>query len=128
MTARPDPRQFDLLALLAPVPAPAIIRPCDADGAVVRGEVDETLTLPHPRMAWHSARIELHRHDDGLWMWSTSWQDDDGSGATYRVGPKWGKFAATRDDALAHASGELQARARGKVAARIRKWLGSLAA
>lgn len=92
--------QASLLDLLR---SPPVARPVDPDGPVVQGEPDETLTLPHPRMAWPLARIELHRHDDGLWMWSVS----SACTSSYKVGPKWGRFAQTRDDALFHAAQEL---------------------
>ncbi|GGO94981.1 hypothetical protein [Stakelama pacifica] len=95
------------LDLFAAATAPAIRRPVKPHGKVVQGEVDETLTLPHPRMAWHRARIELHRHHAGLWMWSTSWQAVN-SGRSYRVGEKWGKFAESRDAALFHAVQEMR--------------------
>lgn len=91
--------QLDLFSALR---QPAIIRPVDPMGSVVQGDPDETLTLPHPRLAWHLARIELHRHSDGTWMWSASM-----CGGGYKVGPKWGRFAATRDDALHWAVEEL---------------------
>lgn len=92
---------FDLLR------GPPMIRPVDPDGHVVQGAPDETLTLPHPRMAWPLARIELNRDcASGLWMWSVSI-----AGGGYKVGAKWGRFASTRDDALFHASRELLAKA-----------------
>lgn len=101
------PDQTSLLDLMR---APPIIRPVDPDGPVIQGEPDELLRLKHPRLAWDIARIELHRHDDGLWMWSVSV-----AGGGYRVGPKWGKFAATRDDALHHAAQELNKGMRRKL-------------
>jgi hypothetical protein len=116
----------DLLDLMR---APPIKRPCDPNGEVVRGEVDETLTLPHPRGGWHRARIELHRHTDGLWMWGTN-VDADGYGGGYRVGPKWGNFAQTRDDALHWAVQEILDRLKNKTdpaAQNIRDWAQGLA-
>lgn len=92
-------QQLDLFA--TPVASP-IIRPVDRDGGVIQGEPDETLILPHPRLAWPLARIDLHQHTDGTWMWGIT-----RAGGGYRVGPKWGKFAATRDDALHWAVQEL---------------------
>lgn len=89
-----QPSLFDMLR------GPMIVRPCDGLGPVVQGEADETLILPHPRLAWDRARIELHRHTDGLWMWSVSLHGDEGAGGGYKVGPKWGRFAESRDDAL----------------------------
>lgn len=97
--------QLDMFAILRP---PPILRPVEPHGPVVESDPDEVLRLPHPRLAWDLAAIELHRHSDGLWMWSVN----HGCGG-YRVGPKWGKFASTRDDALHHAAQELIARTRG---------------
>lgn len=79
--------------------------PVDPDGPVLQGPADITLTLPHPKLAWALARIEVHPHKDGRWMWSASV-----CGSGYKVGPKWGRFApdqqaATRcaaDEILAH--------------------------
>lgn len=101
------------MSLLDMMRAPAIIRPVDGSGHVVQGPVAEVLTLPHPRMAWPLARIELHPHDDGLWMWSAS-----SAGGGYRVGVKWGKFAETRDDAAHYAARELLDRCAGYRASR----------
>ena len=113
---------FDLLH------APPVIRPVDPDGAVVR-EPDVVLSLPHPRMAWNYADIELHQHDDGLWMWATSYCSD-GAGGGYRVGAKWGHFAETRDDALYYAIAELKERLARRPcadASKILTWLEGLA-
>lgn len=117
------------LSLLDALHAPPIIRPVDRDGHVVV-DPDEALVLPHPRMAWERARIELHRHSDGLWMWSASWQCNN-AGRCYGVGAKWGKFAETRDDALFYAVAELRAGLAERdidrsEASAIMKWAGSL--
>lgn len=108
--------------------APPVQVPIDANGSVVQGDVDEYLFLPHPRMAWHRAEIELHRHENGLWMWSTSWHcEEQGSG--YRVGPKWGKFAESRADALFYAVREITSRLDGRDSAdakQIIAWAASL--
>ena len=85
--------------------SPPITRPVDPDGHVIQGEPDEVLRLPHPRLAWDIARIQLHRHSDGLWMWAIGH-----AVVGFRVGPKWGRFADTRDDALYYAAQELIAR------------------
>lgn len=90
------------LSLFDAIRAPRVIRPVEPYGEVVKGEVHETLILPHPRLVWHLAEVELHQHADGLWMWSVS-----SVGSSYKVGPKWGKFAQTRDDALSYARDEL---------------------
>lgn len=118
--------QLNLFDVLRRPPVTVAI---DRNGPVIKGDVDETLTLPHPRMAWDYAEIELHRHTDGLWMWSVSWNADMGGGG-YRVGAKWGKFAETRDDALYYACCELETRVRGdgKEAALIMKWVAGLKA
>ncbi|QND42327.1 hypothetical protein HB770_10960 [Rhizobium leguminosarum bv. viciae] len=89
---------------------------------------DFTFRLPHPRMVWDRAEIEVHRHEDGMWMWSASFMADS-EGSSYRVGPKWGKFAETREDALFFAVEELEARIgkkAGSDAALILKWLNAL--
>ncbi|MBT0780551.1 hypothetical protein [Paracoccus sp. pheM1] len=93
---------MDQLSLFDALRQPPVMRPVEPSGTVVQGEIDETLTLPHPRLAWPLARIELHQHVDGLWMWSVSM-----AGGGYRVGPKWGKFAQSRDDARSYACDEL---------------------
>lgn len=116
------------LTLFDALHEPPVLLPVDPDGHVVQGDVDEFLFLPHPRLAWNHAEIELHRHDDGLWMWSASWHCDS-CGHGYRVGPKWGKFAQTRDDALFYAVREITSRLEGKdspEAKQILKWLASL--
>ena len=91
--------QLDMLVLMRPAP---IRRPILADGDVVQGEPHETLRLPHPRRAWPMACIELHQHDGGMWMWGVQH-----AGGGYKVGPKWGRFAYTRYDALYFAADEL---------------------
>lgn len=122
--------QMDMLDMLEPPLPKAIYRPVDPDGSVVQVDVDETLTLQKPRMAWDSARIELHRHE-GLWMWSSA-LSCDGSGRSYRVGPKWGNFARTRGDALVLAINEIRTWLRDRTEGvspdgkRILAWLSSL--
>jgi len=116
------------LGLFDALHALPVIVPVDPDGPVVKGEVDEFLCLPHPRLAWNRAEIELHRHENGLWMWSASWHCDN-CGSSYRVGPKWGKFAETRDDALFYAVRELTAALEGKdtpEAKQILEWAAAL--
>lgn len=117
--------QLDLFSALR---GPKIVLPIDPDGHVVHGNIDEVLTLPHRGLAWNRADIELHRHVDGRWMWSTSFHIEDRGGG-YRVGPKWGKFAETRDDALFYAIEELSSRLDGydtKDARDIRAWMAAL--
>lgn len=79
-------------------------------------------------MAWNFADIKLHRHDDGLWMWSVAFCCD-GEGSGYQVGPKWGKFAETRDDALFYAIAEMRTRLEARKSAdaiKILTWLETL--
>lgn len=99
-------------------------------GSVLDSSMDPhfTFRLPHPRMVWDRAQIEVHCHDDGMWMWSASFMADS-EGSSYRVGPKWGKFAETREDALFFAVEELESRLGrkgGPDAALILKWLHAL--
>jgi len=42
------------------------------------------------------------QHDDGRWMWATGT-----CGGGYKVGPKWGNFAATQQEATRYAAAEL---------------------
>lgn len=116
------------LALFDVLHAPPVIISVNPDGPVLRGDPDETLALPHPRLAWNRAQIELHRHENGLWMWSTCWQCGN-AGSGYRVGEKWGKFAQSRDDALFYAKREISSRLKGSLgieAEKILLWLETL--
>lgn len=98
--------QLDLLGLLV---APPVVRRIEPDGTVVQGEVDTVHRFqPDPRKRWFHAEIELHPHD-GLWMWSTTYSIG-GCGGGYRVGPKWGRFARTKIDALHWAVEEMAER------------------
>lgn len=99
-------QQLSMFDIWTP-PAAIMIEPCDPFGAVIQDEVDEILTLPRKGNVNPIAEIELHRHTDGRWMWSTEHHLSNGSGGGYRVGPKWGQFAATRADALRAAVDEL---------------------
>jgi len=91
--------QLDLFAALIP---PPVLEPVDPDGPVVQGPPDITLRLPHPRMAWDLASIQLHQHEDGRWMWAART-----AGGGYKVGPKWGRFAPTQAEAMHHAAAEV---------------------
>ncbi len=104
---------MDLLDLMV---APALILRVDPDGPVVQGQVDEVLALKNPKLpnGVPTAKIELHQHSDGKWMWSTSAHLSNDGGYGYRVGPKWGKFAGCRDDALHWARKELTNRLKNK--------------
>jgi hypothetical protein len=100
-----------MTTLLDLMTAPPIRRAIDPDGQVV-ATPDETLRFDGGKR-WLGAEIELHRDaESGFWMWSVSYQLPD-RGSCYRVGPKWGKFAASRMDALAHARAELRDRLKG---------------
>lgn len=97
--------QKSLLDLLH---APPTLLPVDPLGTVILTEIDERIVLPHPRRRWERACIEVHQHTDGLWMWAVQFHLDSGCGSGYRVGPKWGRFAATRGDAIFHAAEEMR--------------------
>lgn len=101
-----------------PLPKPDVIRkPVEPYGAVIQGEaLVETIELGDPNKATGGApyiRIELSRTPEGLWMWSSGFQNTQG-GWCYRVGPKWGKFTRTRHDAIAAACREVIDRARNR--------------
>lgn len=118
---------IEQMSLFDALHAPPLVIPVEPHGAVIAGEVDTHLFLRHPRLAWHLAEIELHPHE-GMWMWSASFNCDN-HGSSYRVGPKWGKFAANKADALFYAVKELEERMAGKpgpVAAQIIAWARGL--
>ncbi len=116
------------LGLFDAIRRPPVRLQVNAGGHVLQTEPDFTFRLKQPRYAWDRAEIEIHQHDNGMWMWSTSYNADmDGSG--YRVGEKWGKFAETRDDALSYACEELERALAGRQTADavlILKWVVSL--
>jgi len=99
-----DMQQLDLFA-----PAQPLLQPVDPDGDVVHGSPDLTLRLPHPRLAWDLATIQIHQHEDNTWMWAVSC-----AGGGYKVGPKWGRFAATQEEATRFAAAELLEKAQGR--------------
>lgn len=117
-------QQLSFLEAMLPAPT-AITRPVEPFGRVTPLEdIMETVRLPHPKMVWASAEIQLHQHTDGLWMWGTSAQGF-GEGYGYQVGPKWGKFARSRGDALWLAADEIETRflsRAGNDRARIEAW------
>lgn len=100
---------MDQLGLFSYAPQPRISKIVDPDGPVHQGDPDICHILPHPRLVWHRAEIEVHQHDDGSWMWAVSYQMSQ-SGSCYAVGPKWGRFAASPSDALYYAIEELRKR------------------
>lgn len=117
--------QLNLLDLLY---KPMVTKPVNLELGVLSGEADITFTLPHKRLAWDQAKIELHQHLDGQWMWSVSFNAGN-HGAGYKVGPKWGKFAESKSDALFYASNELRFRLGDKndrETKLILEWLNSL--
>lgn len=116
------------LGLFDAVRMPPVRVAVERDGPVLQTDPDFTFRLPHPRYAWDRAEIEVHRHIDGLWMWSASYNADLG-GSGYRVGPKWGRFAQTREDALFYACEEIVSRLHEKATADallILKWADAL--
>lgn len=118
-------QQLNLFDAIHP---PPILVPVQPRGEVVRGEVDTHLFLPHPRLAWHLAEIELHPYE-GMWMWSVRFNCDNHGGG-YRVGPKWGNFAVTKGAALHYAVQELEERLGDTdtpTAAQILRWARRLA-
>jgi len=119
-------KMLDLIDLMR---RPPVIRRVETDGEVLQSEPDETIRLPHAKMAWDSARIELHRFGE-LWAWSTSVNTNTG-GWSYRVAEKWGQYAWTRDEALYWAAQEIIKRLKrrsdlGGDAAEIIKWAEGL--
>lgn len=96
-------------------PVKIIRRPVMPHGHVIQDEALIELLefgdvrLKPPSKAVSSITIEIAQHADGLWMWSTSGvirKEYRG----YRVGPKWGLFAETRQDAITAACNELAER------------------
>ena len=95
-----------MLPLLDLMFGPAIERPKTHDDGVVL-DPDEEFTLPMPRRKYlDAARIQLHRHTNGLWMWSVSFSFTR-NGFWSQVGARDGKFAQTREAALHYAVQEL---------------------
>lgn len=81
----------------------------DPHGEVIQDDsrIEELCSPGLTAGKFSNARIQLAQHTDGLWMWSTSTYFMNG-GRTYRVGPKWGNFADTRDEALHAACNEIR--------------------
>ena len=101
--------QGEQLSLFDAMRAPPIIRPVDPDGRVVQGRTCHLFALKYITLPWERARIEVHPSREGLWMWSTNYNTGYGMSG-YKVGEKWGKFAATDEDALHYAVEELRDR------------------
>lgn len=99
-----DAVQLSMLDLFRPEPSR---RGVDPDGMVITGCIHTILWLPHPRQKHGElARIEVHPHEH-RWMWATAFSLEYG-GSGYRVGPKWGHFADSIEDAIFWAVRELQ--------------------
>ncbi len=116
--------QLSMFSLFRPEP---VRRAVDPQGMVISGRVHTVLRLANPKEPdWDIARVEIHPYD-GRWMWATAFSIDGQGGNGYRVGPKWGKFAATMEDAIYWAVQELQAAiakyARSKHRDEIERWL-----
>lgn len=109
--------QLDIFGLWQP-PPDYTFEKVEIDGAVVQGAPDETLALPRKGNLNPLAEIELHQHSDGRWMWSASFGLLNCSGHSYKVGPKWGRYAETRAGALRGAVDELTARLSDREACR----------
>lgn len=117
------------LPLLDAMIPPPIRRPVDVDGQVIPiDQIDEVLSWEGTGF-WNRARIELHvDRTSGLFMWASSFGAHE-RGSGYRVGPKWGKFAPTRESALHWAVAEIKERMGEPRAACDRKivaWLDGL--
>lgn len=114
--------QLSMFDLLRPVPIRRAVNP---DGMVIAGRIHTVLRLPHPRHKRDLARIEIHPHEN-YWMWATAFDLELG-GNGYRVGPKWGHFAASMEDAIYWAVRELQkgiaryGQSKGRTA--VERWL-----
>ena len=116
--------QLSMFSLFRPEP---VRRAVDPQGMVISGRVHTVLRLANPKEPdWDIARVEIHPYD-GRWMWATAFSIDGQGGNGYRVGPKWGKFAASMEDAIYWAVQELQSAiakyARSKHRDEIERWL-----
>lgn len=112
---RPAAEEIDLLrGLYAPPAAPA------------ETAAPEVLEYPHRGYNFPRAEIRLGQHDDGRWMWATSFHTAL-HGVSYALLPKWGNFASTRDEALQGAVDELRKRFKGKDdCAALGRWLDTI--
>lgn len=112
----------------APVPSPAAAEePVD-----VAAPEPFSLQLMR-RHKWRAGReedaalvsIQVVPHE-GQWMWAANLCSSNGSGYNYLPLPKWGRFAATAETALAQAAAEVQdfaGRATAAEQKRIAAWL-----
>ncbi|MEM1088183.1 MAG: hypothetical protein AAGH90_10660 [Pseudomonadota bacterium] len=120
----------DQLSFFDTMRAPAIRKPVERDGRVIRRKIETVLRLAHPKLAWAQARIEVHPSGE-YWMWATGYNTGQG-GSGYRVGEKWGKFAHTREDAIYWACNEIRTalakREETKGTRSIQRWLSEIEA
>lgn len=114
-------------SLLSLMLEPAIIRPVEPNGEVIPAAAIAEV-IDHKGQGF-SAQIQLHPTTGGMWMWSTGYSTPKG-GACYQVGPKWGRFARTRQGALEHACEELRAKTANCMSqsthAALCAWMGGL--
>jgi hypothetical protein len=114
-------------------PAQTILRPVDPYGPIIQND-DQIEFLVHGKatlfddqrnhISIPSTTIQIAQHTDGTWMWATQ-THSTWSGRGYRIGPKWGKFAPTRQDAIAAACNEIEAQGPDQG---VIDWLDSLCA
>jgi len=96
-------------------------------------DIDETLKLMRPHKWAHGeagelplVSIELAPHE-GKWMWYSSLNSRNGAGQSAKALPKWGKFAASKREALLSAVDDVRNfiwRATEDEQSRICEWLG----
>lgn len=97
--------QLSMFSLFRPEP---MRRAVDPQGMVISGRVHTVLRLAHPKEPnCDIARVEIHPYE-GRWMWATAFSINGQGGNGYRVGPKWGKFAASFEDSIYWAVQELR--------------------
>lgn len=108
-------------------PVEVIRRPVELHGHVIQDDAQiEFLEFGGSRLKPSGKvaqiTIEIARHTDGLWMWGISaFIRTEYRG--YRVGPKWGKFAKSRQEAITAACNELMER---DPPVEIRNWLDQM--
>lgn len=92
-------------------PVEIIRKPVDPYGSVIKDDPQVEVFEFGGRRLKPSGKaaqitIEIAPHTDGLWMWSASGLIRTAYSG-YRIGPKWGKFAKSRRDAITAACNEL---------------------
>ncbi|MFN7178358.1 hypothetical protein [Hyphomonas sp.] len=83
----------------------------DGDGPVVAESACEVIGFRDPKRRYLHAEVLIHQQADHQWIWAICYGAEE-SGGGYLPGPKWGKFAACREDALVFALDELTGRVR----------------